>query len=473
MLKQSCLAVLLATAIIAWIPSATADDIVLPAQGVLRTVAGVPAPDGLYPVTFKLYDSQAADAAVWSETYLGISVADGVFSVQLGSQEPLSDTVIAGAPQLWLGATVSIDPELPRVRIHTVPFAVRASSAGALACTGCVTTSTLHSSVAESIAKAEADAAAVKADLAATLLLRVVADEAAMNAISAPGQLAFRTDLNALFLYAGGEWLKLATQDPCGDGVIDPATEICEPGQIGDATCASLVGADYTGTVTCGGDCATYNTTACSQSVGTETNPAASCKAILDAGGSTGDGQYFVNSALGAVKVYCDMSGGGWTLVASWPYDTFEGNWGTTALALDDPKPGTKHIVPFISVIPSPSTVRMVYLPNGETLEKAVAAGAAWETASKGARIALADGNFLIWDEQGSCQNYGVCFVNGTYSNGFLCDGNSGQVGGQGLFNCNTSDEFCGCGSHGWKSASGGCSASVCNADGQVAIYLR
>jgi hypothetical protein len=61
----------------------------------------------------------------------------------------------------------------------------------------------------------------------------------------------------------------------------------------------------------------------------------ASCKAILDAGASVGDGPYQIDPTDGLsapITVYCDMTGGGFTLVAQRnQYGGFDASWGVTA----------------------------------------------------------------------------------------------------------------------------------------------
>ncbi len=85
---------------------------------------------------------------------------------------------------------------------------------------------------------------------------------------------------------------------------------------------------------------------------GSQVNPGSSCKDILDAGASTGDGVYTIDpdGSGGAYDVYCDMGNGGWTLLmkgdgdcdyqyndAVWTSGNTERSWDTD-LSDDDAK---------------------------------------------------------------------------------------------------------------------------------------
>ena len=240
---------------------------------------------------------------------------------------------------------------------------------------------------------------------------------------------------------------------------------------------ASVLGLVYYDTKTselkvCNGS--DYKAFATTTPIGSEGKPAASCKAILDAGDAAGDGVYWLVHNGKAIKAWCDMAGGGWTLAASWAYAGKKpAQWGKDAISVASPKPGVQHALPFADMFAKPTQVKMVYLGNQQAITYAIAAGANWTFGSGGARIKVASGNYLIWDSQNGSAPAGVCFVNGGYSTGYTCDGNSGQVAGHGLFNANTADEFCNCNSHGWKHGTGGCSATVCGATAQVAVWLR
>jgi len=93
-------------------------------EGMLRTTGGNAAPDGKYKVTFGLYAAKSGGAALWSEAG-ELVVAGGGFRHVLGSSKPLTPGLL-GEKELWLSIKVLGEPELPRVRLNAVPYAVRA-----------------------------------------------------------------------------------------------------------------------------------------------------------------------------------------------------------------------------------------------------------------------------------------------------------------------------------------------------------
>jgi hypothetical protein len=85
-------------------------------------------PDGSYDLTFKLYSVPSGpDAALWTETHLDVTVANGSFFVLLGDAGTPLD--LAFDQQYWLGITMGVNPEFtPRVKIASAPTALTARS---------------------------------------------------------------------------------------------------------------------------------------------------------------------------------------------------------------------------------------------------------------------------------------------------------------------------------------------------------
>ena len=90
-------------------------------QGYLTNDEGTPA-NGNGTIVFRLYDAAAGGTLVWQEQQTGVAVADGLFSVQLGSVEPFGD-VPFGRP-LWLGVSIGGQDLNPRVPLTAVPYAM-------------------------------------------------------------------------------------------------------------------------------------------------------------------------------------------------------------------------------------------------------------------------------------------------------------------------------------------------------------
>ncbi|MGE5693007.1 MAG: hypothetical protein ACM3YF_04420, partial [Candidatus Zixiibacteriota bacterium] len=97
-------------------------------QGVVKDSAGnTPAVDML-GVTFTIYDAPLGGVALWTETQSITIVAGGLFSVLLGSTNPIPDSVFADTVR-WLGIKVETDPEmLPRQQLVSVGYAYRVNS---------------------------------------------------------------------------------------------------------------------------------------------------------------------------------------------------------------------------------------------------------------------------------------------------------------------------------------------------------
>jgi hypothetical protein len=88
-------------------------------QGVLEDNQGTPL-DGVYSVTFSIYDQEFGGGALWSEMR-DVSCEAGLFSVLLGQNTPVS---LAFDAEYWLECQVSGDPAMtPRYPLSSVPYA--------------------------------------------------------------------------------------------------------------------------------------------------------------------------------------------------------------------------------------------------------------------------------------------------------------------------------------------------------------
>lgn len=89
-------------------------------QGVLLDLQNFPVPSNTYQMTFRLYRDNST--VVWQETQ-NVVVADGYFSVRLGSVTPLNPDLFVN-DQMFLGVQVAGDQEMaPRQPFAQVPYA--------------------------------------------------------------------------------------------------------------------------------------------------------------------------------------------------------------------------------------------------------------------------------------------------------------------------------------------------------------
>lgn len=110
----------------------SAFDIVPPLvsyQGQVTDTQGNPV-DATVDITFTIYANPNGTTPVWTETQTGVVVKEGLFTVLLGSVQPLRDTVFTAVGR-YLGVRIGNDAEgLPLQRIVTVPFAHHVTTIG-------------------------------------------------------------------------------------------------------------------------------------------------------------------------------------------------------------------------------------------------------------------------------------------------------------------------------------------------------
>ncbi len=163
----------------------------LAVQGAL-SAAGGPVADGAYVVQVSIYKDATAQTPVWTEGPLLAVTKGGQFAVTLGDKAALAaDVLVQMGATPFLGIKVEPDPELPRVPLRSVLFAMRTAVAEALDCSGCVGAKALDPAVLSQLAKA-ADLAGVAksgayADLKGAPDLGVYAKSADLHKVAKSG----------------------------------------------------------------------------------------------------------------------------------------------------------------------------------------------------------------------------------------------------------------------------------------------
>jgi len=95
-------------------------------QGRLTGLDGQPVADDSYTITFSLWDDSTGGTQVWMETHSAVQTNDGMFTVVLGSDSTLYESVFENEP-IFLQIMIAPDNYIsPRTRLTSVPSAAYA-----------------------------------------------------------------------------------------------------------------------------------------------------------------------------------------------------------------------------------------------------------------------------------------------------------------------------------------------------------
>lgn len=119
-------------------PADAATPTTVALEGVLTATGGAVASDGSYVMHFRVYDGKDAKDAAWYEGPVAIVVTSGRFRYNLGATKPLDAKALAALAKPWLGVAVNTEPEMQRVAMNSVPYALVAARAAGLDCVDCV-----------------------------------------------------------------------------------------------------------------------------------------------------------------------------------------------------------------------------------------------------------------------------------------------------------------------------------------------
>jgi len=102
-------------------------------QGILREASGVAVEDGEYDLTFNIYEQLDGGTPIYTEDHTGVSIANGIYSVHLGTYISLG-----GLPfdkPYFVGVKVGSSELKPRIELTHSPYSMAATS---VTCSGAV-----------------------------------------------------------------------------------------------------------------------------------------------------------------------------------------------------------------------------------------------------------------------------------------------------------------------------------------------
>lgn len=98
----------------------------IPYQGVLYDEQAMKPLDGVYSITFEIYDVPSGGTPIWTVNR-SVKVEKGYFNVMLGEVNPLTN--VNFNKQLYLQITVANGTPYPRTKLGATPYAIQAASA--------------------------------------------------------------------------------------------------------------------------------------------------------------------------------------------------------------------------------------------------------------------------------------------------------------------------------------------------------
>ncbi len=228
-------------------------------EGQLLTGGGSPVPDGTYTVTVSFYKAKGDAKALFSQV-LPVKTAAGGFVMTLGLKTALPNKDFYSGDAAWVGISVDADPELDRIPVNHVAYAMRADVADKLQCTGCIAKEHLASSVLAPYA--------LKADLKFAVADQACGKGEVVTGVDAAGKAVCAKDSDTK--YSGKDFAVAGQSCPKGevvagldaDGKVKcakdanttyggkdfaTANQACPKGQV-------VIGIDASGKATCAPD---------------------------------------------------------------------------------------------------------------------------------------------------------------------------------------------------------------------------